>query len=87
MAENIKESTFNVVASSGTSVDEKISLKERKETSSFENIPAVSTAPERIDWKDLSLDADGEHQPIAQSDNTIVYPSGLKRFLLASVSH
>jgi hypothetical protein len=87
MAENMKDSTFNVAASTGTSVDEKVSLKEGKEVSSFENIPAVSTAPERMDWKDLSLDADREHQSIAQRDDTIVYPSGLKLFLLASVSH
>jgi hypothetical protein len=71
MTENIKDSAFNVAASTATSVDEKASLKEAKEVSSSENTSTASTIPERIDVKDLNIDTDGEHRSMTQSDDTV----------------
>lgn len=70
MTENIKDSAFDVAASTATSVDEKASLKEAKEVSS-ENTSTASTIPERIDVKDLNIDTDGEHRSMTQSDDTV----------------
>ncbi len=68
--------------SNATSMDENESFKEAKEVSSFKNTLGASPVYDGLEKTELELKTGAELQQVSQDDE-IVYPGGLKLFLLA----
>lgn len=68
-----------------SSMNEDESFKEPKEVSASENTPGGSPVYDGLEKTDLELKTGAELQQVTQ-DIEIVYPGGIKLFLLASVT-